>query len=181
VSTLTPEQQQYRDTHNMDRIQMLAAFGDTMRRVTETANRPTGGRRNMYIAAILLAEQKGIGFMELDNRLFRASETSMQTSFNTAATKHGKPHYVVYEHSTGRKVIFCPTHPKGNESLTRWHLRVEHGWTVSEINALAADYDAQNIEADDNELTETWVSQVIDELYDEPEADEDDNEDDSTE
>ena len=163
---LTETQQRTRDTLNPDRKQMLAAYGDAMRRVEETANRPTGGRRNRYIAAILLAEKKGVGFLELDKRLFTATETSAQQSLNAASKRYGKPTWITFEHSTGRKYIFCPTHPKGNESATRWHLMVDNGYTLSEINKAASEYVALQNEADENEATEEWVTQVIDELYD---------------
>jgi hypothetical protein len=176
---------QTRNTLNRDRAEMLTAFGDAMRAVEQSANKPTGGRRNRYIAALLLAEQKGVGFLELDTRVFTASETSAQTSFAAASKRYGKPNYIVVEHSTtGRQYIFCPTHPKGNESATRWHLMVDNGWTVSEINQLATEYNALHTEADENNATESWVTTVIDSLYDDitnpDRADSlDDNEDDA--
>jgi len=163
--SLTPEQQEFRDKRNMDRRELLAAYGDTMRRVAATRDKPTGGRRNKYIAALLLMGSKGIGFLELDRHLFDASETSMQTSFNNASDKHNKPTVTAWEHSTGRKVIIDYKHPKGEESFTRWLLMVDHGMTPAEITALTTEYIALANEADENEATETWVEEVIDELY----------------
>ncbi len=169
MSTLTPDQQHVRDTHNMDTVQLREAFGVAMRKAVAAASKPTGGRRNKYIAALLLAESKGIGFLELDRSLFNASDSSMQVSFNAASEKHHKPRYVVYEHPTGRKLIFCPTHPMGNESFTRWTLMVDHGLTKSEINALSAELVDLDDEFNESEATETWVTQVIDDLYGEDE------------
>jgi hypothetical protein len=163
--SVTPEQQELRDKRNIDRRELLAAYGDAMRRVADTRNKPIGGRRNKYIAALLLMVSKDVGFLELDRHLFDATEASVQTSFNAASDKHNKPTVTAWEHSTGRKVIIDYKHPMGEESFTRWLLMVDHGMTPSEITALTAEYVAAHNEADDNEATEEWVEQVIDALY----------------
>lgn len=163
--TVTPEDQALRDKRNIDRRELLAAYGDAMRRVAETRNKPIGGRRNKYIAALLLMASKGVGFLELDRHLFNASETSMQTSFNAASDKHNKPTVTAWEHPSGRKVIIDYNHPMGEESFTRWLLMVDHGMTPAEVTALTTEYIALNNEADDNDATEEWVEKVIDELY----------------
>jgi len=139
----------------------FSRFAEIKRLSDEAKQRPTGGRRNMYLHAITLMDAKG-GFIILDKQLFKAPMNSIQASFARVAKENNHSVPSVWEHPDGTRVVTDYANPTGEYEFLKFNLRKE-GFTTSEITQMTQDWLTEGGEVVDEPILDNFITDALDE------------------
>lgn len=134
-------------------------FAEVKRLSDSVKQRPTGGRRNMYIHALTLMD--GVGFLVLNKDLFKAPMTSLQAGFARVAKEHNRSVPSVWEHPDGTRVVTDYASATGEFEFIKWNLKKD-GFTSDEVREMTQAWLTEAGEIVDEPILDEFISDTLD-------------------
>lgn len=142
---------------------LLSKLAEVKLVAEQARNKPTGGRRGRYLAALTLMANSDKGFIVLNSTLFaNPGLNAIQMRFNQICKDLNRPNITVWEHGkTGERVLIDHSHSEGEYNFQKWLLKKDYGFTDEELRDLATAHldNADEIEQENNIVE--WIDENV--------------------